>query len=139
MIHGPLGFRSLHSTSSLDWALFGCGPSSSYLAHVPFCPMFVGWLVLLPCHRTVPAMISLILLPCCYLWAYELKLLPVHFLHSFFFWALLASIPPRLAHSMSWASLTHFIPWVSLGFLDPFSSSLPLSLPWVFSKSFGLS
>ena len=35
MMHGTLGFRFLHFISSLDWALFGCGPSPSYLAHVP--------------------------------------------------------------------------------------------------------
>ena len=52
MIHGTLGFRFLHFISFLDWALFGCGPSPSYLAHVPFCPVFMGWLVLLPCHCT---------------------------------------------------------------------------------------
>ena len=72
MIHGPLGFHSLRSISSLDWALYGCGAFLSYLAHVPFCPMSVGWLLLLSCHCTVPVMISLILLPHWYLWAYRL-------------------------------------------------------------------
>ena len=113
------------------YALFGCGPSP-YLAHVPFCPVSMGWLVLLLCHYIASAMISLILLLPLGLQA---KLLPVHFLHSFFFWILLASIPTRPAHSMPWASLDLFH---SLGIPSPFSSSLPLLLPWVFAKSFGL-
>ena len=100
MIHGPFGFYSLHSISSSNWVLFGCGPFPSYLAHVPFCLVSMGWLVLLPCHCTSLAMISLILLPSCYLWAYRLKLLLVHFLHSIFFWALIASILTRPAYSM---------------------------------------
>ena len=85
------------------------------------------------------------LLLCCYLWAYGLKLLPVHFLHSFFFWALLASIPAGPTHSIPWASSAHFIPQASLahfllpylfhshgfllnslGFLGPITTSLPL-------------
>ena len=69
MIYGPLGLHSLHSISYLDWALFGCGPSPSYLAHVHFCPMSVGWPMILSCHCTTPAMISLILLLPLGLWA----------------------------------------------------------------------
>ena len=50
-----------------------------------------------------------------------MKLLLVCFLQSFFFWALLASILARLAHSMPWASSAHFIPWASLAhFLLPY-------------------
>ena len=54
------------------------------------------------------------LLLCCYLWAYRLRLLLVHFLHSFFFWASLANIPTEPAHSIPWASSAHFIPRASL-------------------------
>ena len=85
------------------------------------------------------------LLVCCYLWAYGLRLLLVHFLHSFFFWASLASIPTEPAHSIPWAFSAYFIPWASsahfllpylfyshgfllnpLGFSGPITASLPL-------------
>ena len=40
-----------------------------------------------------------------------------------------------------WASLFHVLGFLgsfnSLGFLGPFPSSLPLSFPWIFAKSFG--
>ena len=50
-----------------------------------------------------------------------MKLLPVHFLHSFFFWALLDSIPVEPAYSMPWAFSAYFIPWASLAhFLLPY-------------------
>ena len=138
-----MSFLSLHSISSSNWAFFGCGLSPSYLACVPFFLVFVGWLVLLPCHCTGLAIISLILLPCCYLWAYGLKFLPFHFLHSF----------PHLGFASQhsyWASPFcalgflgpfHFVgifaPFHFLSILDLFDSSLPLSLPRVFAKSFG--
>ena len=102
-------------------------------------------------------MISLILLPCCYLWAYGLKLLPVHFLPSFFFWAFLASIPVRPTYSMPWASSAHFIPWASsthfllpylfhfhgfllnlLGFLDPITTSLSFVLIGLYANPMNL-
>ena len=143
MIHGPLSFRSLHSISSSDWALFGCGLSPSYLACVPFFLVFVGWLVLLPCHCPALAIISLILLPCCYLWAYGPKFLPVHFLHSFLllgfasqhsYWA---SPFYALGFLSPFHSVGIFAPFHSFGILDPFDSFLPLPLPWVFAKSFG--
>ena len=41
-IHRSLDFFSLHFTSSLDWALLGCGPSPSYLPHIPFFLVSVG-------------------------------------------------------------------------------------------------
>ena len=88
-------------------------------------------------------------------WAYELRLLSIHFLHSFFFWASLANIPTGLAHFCTSLPLLGFIrphsqcasPFHSLGFLgpfhsssflNPFSSFLPLLLLQVFAKSFGL-
>ena len=43
------------------------------LAHVPFHPTSVGWLVFLSCHCTTPDVMSLIFLSCCCLWAYGLK------------------------------------------------------------------
>ena len=148
MIHGTLGFRFLYFISSLDWALFGCGPSPSYLAHVPFCPVFMGWLVLLPCHCTAPAMISLIILSCCCLWAYKLKLLPAYFLHYFFFWALLASILARPAHFIPRASSTHFLlPYLfyshefllnPLGFPGPITTFLPFGLIGLYANLMNL-
>ena len=42
-----------------------------------------------------------------------LKLLPIHFLPSFFLWAFLASILARPSHSKPWASSAHFIPQAS--------------------------
>ena len=42
-------------------------------------------------------------------------------------------------HSSSFYALGFLGPFHSLGILDPFPSSLPLSLSWVFPKSFGLS
>ena len=130
---GPLGFLSLHSISSLDWALFGRGPSPSYLAHVPFCPVSMGWLVLLPCHCIAPTMISPILV-------LPLSLQAEAPASPFFTFFLLLGFTGQ--HSC-WASLFHALgflgPFHSSGFLGLFSSSsLPLSLPWVFTKSFGL-
>ena len=139
---GPLGFLSLHSISSLDWALFGRGPSPSYLAHVPFCPVSMGWLVLLPCHCIAPTMISLILVLPLSLQAEA----PASPFFTFFFWVSLASILVGPAYSMPWASLAHFIPRAFLAyflllpylfhshgfllnpldFLDPITTSLPL-------------
>ena len=54
--HGSLGFHSLNSTSSFDWALLWCGPSPSYLANIAFFPMSMGWLMILPCHYTALVM-----------------------------------------------------------------------------------
>ena len=92
-------------------------------------------------------------------WAYELRLLSIHFLHSFFFWALLANIRAGPAHFSTSLPLLGFIrphsyyasPFHSLGFLSPFHSSgflgpfssssffLPLLPLWTFAKSFGFS
>ena len=65
----------------------------------------------MPLHYSCYDITSLLL--CCYLWAYRLRLLLVHFLHSFFFWASLANIPTEPAHSIPWASSAHFIPRAS--------------------------
>ena len=106
--------------------------------------LLLGPCSILPCARGLagaPIMISLILLFCCYFWAYRLKLPQVNFLYSFFFWALLHNILAWLVHSIPWASLACFIPWASLAHFIPWASLalfLPLSLPWVFAKYFGL-
>ena len=94
-IHGSLGLCSLHS---LHRALLGCRPSSSYLAHVPFFPIFVGLAddPAMPLHCSCYDITSLLFR--CYPWAHGLRLLPIHFLHSFFFWASLANIPAGPAH-----------------------------------------
>ena len=84
----------------------------------------------MPLHCTCYENTSLLLR--CYLWAYGLKLLPVHFLHSFFFWALLASIPPGPTHSIPWASSAHFLPWVSLANFIPQASLAHFLLPFLF-------
>ena len=63
-------------------------------------------------------------------WAYGLRLLPIHFLLSFFFWASLANIPTGPAHFSTSLPLLGFIrphsyyasPFHSLGFLSPFHS-----------------
>ena len=114
------------------------------LAHVPFHSASVGWLVFLPCHCTAPAMISLIFLLCCYLWAYTMSIsyiIPSFGLYcpafllgqsisylglprpiSFFFWASLARfILSYLFHS-------HELLLNSLGFPSPITTSLPLGL-----------
>jgi len=100
MIHGPLGFRSLHPISFSDWALLGCRLSLFYLAHVPFCLAFVDWLVLLPRHYTTPTMISLILLPIITSRLTSWSTCHINFLYYLFFWTLLLNIPAGLAHFM---------------------------------------
>ena len=64
-------------------------------------------------------------------WAYGLRLLPIHFLLFFFFWASLANIPTGPAHFSTSLPLLGFIrphsyyasPFHSLGFLSTFHSS----------------
>ena len=135
MIHGPLGFCSLHPISFFDWALLRCGLSPFHLAHIPFYPTSIGWLTLLPCTTLLLVEMSLILLRFSYFWAYKLKHLPCQFLISF----LLSGFTSQ--HSR-WASpfcaLGILGPFHSLCILGPFHSSLPLSLSWVFAKPFGL-
>ena len=112
--------------------MFRCGPSSFYLAHVPFCLVSVGWLMILTCHCIAPTMISLILV-------LPLSLRAEALASPFFKFFLLLGFTGQ--HSC-WASLFHALgflgPFHSSSFLGLFSSSLPLSLPWVFTKSFGL-
>ena len=110
MIHGLMGFHSLHPISSLDWAVLGYKLSPFYLAHLPFCPTSVGWLVLMSCHCTASTMISLILLPVVTSRLMGRSLCHVNFLYYSFFWTLLPNILARLAHYVPWASLAHFIP-----------------------------
>ena len=147
MIHGPLGFCSLHPISFFDWALLRCGLSLFHLAHIPFYPTSIGWLTLLPC-------ITLLLLRChlsfCVLVTSGLtswSICHVNFLYHFFFRALLANIPVGPAHSVPWAFSAHFIPCASLahfilpylfhshgfllnllGFPGPITTSLPFRL-----------
>ena len=96
------------------------------LAHVPFYPASVGWLVFLPYQCTTPAMISLIFLPCCYLWAYGLKHLPCQFLTLFLLLVF-------TAHDSCWVNpfrtLGFLSPFRSLGIFGPFHPFLPLSFP----------
>jgi len=100
--------------------------------------------VLLPCHCTTPAMISLIPLPYCYLWANRLKRLPCQFLILFLLLVFTAqhscwANPFRTLGFLSlFCSLGVLSLFYSLGVLGPFHHSLPFSLPWVFVKSFGL-
>ena len=166
-IHGPLGLCSLFSISSLDWALLGCGPSPSCLAHVIFFYVFVGFLAgdpATPLHYFFYVVTSLLFL--CFTWAYRLRLLPIHFLHPFPFWAPLANIPTMLTHfphpyhflalldhipivSTHFSHLYLFLgsigphsccasPFHSSSFLGPFTSALHLLLSWAFAKSFRL-
>ena len=147
-----MGLHSLLSTSSLDWALLWCRPFLSCLAHILFFPMFVGFLLLiLPCSYYI---IISILFPC-YLWAYRPMLLPVHFPHLFFFWALFDHIPAVPAHFIPWASsayllllylfYSHVFLLNLLGFLSPTNTSLPhitfraywpLNQPYKFTNSY---
>ena len=102
----------------------------------------------MPLHCTAPAMISLIILSCCCLWAYKLKLLPAYFLHYFFFWALLASILARPAHFIPRASSTHFLlPYLfyshefllnPLGFPGPITTFLPFGLIGLYANLMNL-
>ena len=100
------------------WAFVLCIPSplcTGYCSSAGF-SLLLGLCSILPCAcglAGAPIMMSLILLFCWYLWAYELKLPPINFLYSFFFWALLHNILARLVHSAPWASLAHFVLWAS--------------------------
>ena len=95
-----------------------------------------------------------ILFPC-YLWAYRPMLLPVHFPHLFFFWALFDHIPAMPAHFIPWASsayllllylfYSHVFLLNLLGFLSPTNTSLPhitfraywpLNQPYKFTNSY---
>jgi len=117
-----------------------------------------------PLHCSYYVITSLLFLY--FLQAYELRLLPIHFLHPFPFWAPLANIPtvPTYFHILTsfWPYWTTFLlyqptfhilasflgsigphsycanPFHSSDFLGPFISSLPLLLLWAFAKSFEL-
>ena len=140
-IHGSLGLRSLHS---LDWALLRCRPSPSCLAHVPFFPMSVGLAddPAMPLHCSYYDHFSFIsLLPLglqgeAPTSPFSTFFLLLGFISQHSCWAsplstslsLLGSIGP---HSYCTS------PFHSLGFLNLFSSSLPLLLSWALAKSFG--
>ena len=132
---------------SLDWALLGYKPSPSYLAHALFFPVSVGLAddPAMPLHDSCYDITSLLL--CYYPWTYELRLLLVHFLHSFFFWAnwltflldeptfhiitsfklLLGHVLAMPAHPIPWASLAYFISWAFSAHFFFFTSFTPMS------------
>ena len=98
------------------------------LAHVPFYPASMGWLVFLLCHYTAPTVISLIF---CLIVTSGLtgwSTCHVNFLPYSFFWYLLPSIP---------TGPIHFVPWASLGNLGSFHHFLPLSFSWLLLNSLG--
>ena len=71
-------------------------------------------LVLLSCHCTALAMISVILLLVVTSGLMDWSACSVNFLYHSFFWTFLPNIPAGPAHSVPWASSVHFIPWASL-------------------------
>ena len=109
---------------------------SLLLGPCSFLSYVCGLLVLLPCHCTASTMISLILLPIFTSGLTDWSAYHAHFLYYSFFWTFLPNILAGLAHSMPWASPTHFILW---------ASSAHFILPYLFhtheffAKSFGLS
>ena len=131
MIHGTLGFRSLHPIPSLDWALLGYGLSPLYLAHV-FLPCRLAVALAMPLHSS------------CYNITYLFALLLLLGLRAEAFAMSISYIIPSFGlttqHSR-WAN-----PFRTLGFLGPFHSLgvAHFILPYFFhahgffAKSFGL-
>ena len=101
--------------------------------HVPFHPLSIGWLVLLPCNCIVPTMISFIL-------AYLVitsrlagySVYYTNFSQYSFFWFLLPSIPTGPVHSTPRASLAHFILQASLALFIPCASLAHFILSYLF-------
>ena len=131
MIHGTLGFRSLHPIPSSDWALLGYGLSPLYLAHV-FLPCRLAVALAMPLHSS------------CYNITYLFALLLLLGLRAEAFAMSISYIIPSFGlttqHSR-WAN-----PFRTLGFLGPFHSLgvAHFILPYFFhahgffDKSFGL-
>ena len=125
MIHGPLGFHSLHPIPFSDWALLGYGHSPLYLAHV-----------FLPCVHGLVSAPAIPLHFSCYDITYPFALLLLLGLRAEASTMSISYIIPSFGlycHTLGFLG-----PFHSLGILGPFHPSLPLSLPWVFCKSFGL-
>ena len=127
--YGTLGLCPLPSIFSSNWALFGCRPSPSYLAHLlSHVRGLIGWgschviaLLLLYHYLSFISLLPMGL-------QVDVSAVPVHFPHPYLFWALLANIPAMSAHfphsCLFWALraiiptiLGHFIPWASLAHL----------------------
>ena len=133
--YGPLGPRSLPSISSFDWALLGCRPFPSCLAHLLSCVHgLIGWK---PCHATALLLLyhylSFISLLPMSLRA-NVSIIPVHSPHPYLFWALLANIPVVPTHFpcpyLYWI-LRANIPVVPTHFIHR-ASSAHLLLPYLF-------
>ena len=116
------------------------------------CPW--AWLMILPCHYTTPAMISLlfyfVITPGLTSWgsyqsiSYILSSFGLYWLTFLLdeptfhiitsFKLLLGHVLAMLAHPIPWASLAYFISWA----FSAHFFSLPLLLLWAFAKSFRL-
>ena len=84
---------------SLFWTGYCLGADSLLPAQPIFLSVFVGLLAgdpVVTLHCSCYIITSLLFL--CYLWAFELMLLPVHFPHLYLFWTLLVNIPAVPAH-----------------------------------------